>query len=215
MFAKLFSSVSLTVIAALLTGSSVLGQTEQASPVKGKAPIRVALNADGSLSGHVFAMLDNEQAPMVAEVKLVADGKTVAAGSTDIVGNFSFADVKPGEYTMAGVSGEYVGNQVVVVSAGDEAVGEENASAYTSLALQVAYDGGCSTCGEVAYAEAAPIYSDVAAPVSSCSTCGGGFGGGGAVAGGGGGSFRRLALIGAAVAIPVAIATGDPASPAE
>ena len=179
------------------------------------SPIRVVLSEDGTLEGRVFAMLDSEETPMVAKVSFASDGKTVASGETDVVGNFSFSDVEPGTYTMVGVSGEYVGDQVVVVSESTELGDEETEGVYTSLALQVApvdaYSdasyagvpmdsfaapvGDCNTCGvESSYG-------------SSCSACGGGGGGGGGIAGGS--SLRRLALLGAAIAIPVAIASGS------
>jgi hypothetical protein len=175
------------------------------------------LDENGTLEGRVFAMVGSEEAPMVAKVSLASEGKTVASGETDVIGNFSFSDVEPGTYTMVGVSGEYVGDQVVVVAANSEAVEEEVDGVYTSLALQVA---PVDVYADASYASV-PMDS-YAAPVSSCgscnscgggvsvgssySACGGGCGGGGIL---GGSSLRRLALLGTAVAIPVALSGDD------
>ena len=80
-----------------------------------QAAVRVNLTQNGALAGRVVTLLDSEDTPVVARVSLTADGKTVATSTTDIVGNFSFDDVKPGTYEMVGVSGEYVGGQSIVV----------------------------------------------------------------------------------------------------
>ena len=131
--------------------------------------IRVYLNEDGTLEGRVYAMLGSEETPMVAKVSLASEGKTIASGETDVIGKFSFSDVEPGTYTMVGVSGEYVGDQVVVVSeTADEAAEEvESEGVYTSLALQVA--------PVEVYSDA--VYSDIpmdsfAAPYAECGSCG-------------------------------------------
>ena len=202
-------------------------EADQKAEVSKDSVIRVLLNENGVLEGRVFAMVGAEQAPMVAKVSLAADGKTVASGETDVVGNFSFSDVEPGTYTMVGVSGEYVGDQVVVVAANSDEESEAEEGVYTALALQVA---PVEVYGDASYVG---VPMDSYAVESSCSTCDagvssfsacggscGGCGGGGIAGGGGGGllggsSLRRLALLGAAVAIPVAIATGNDASPDE
>lgn len=203
-------------------------QTAQESGAEKASTIRVVLNESGALEGRVFAMLGSEETPMVAKVSLASDGKTVASSETDVIGNFSFSDVEPGTYTMVGVSGEYVGDQVVVVSTASDLEAEESEGVYTALALQVAPVDVYSDAG---YA-GVPMDSFVA-PVSECGSCGacdscgvssysacgscggvgGGIGGGGGIAGGS--SLRRLALLGAAVAIPIAVSGGDAASPDE
>ena len=175
--------------------------------------VRVNLTEDGTLDGRVVTMLDSEETPVVARVSLTAEGRTVASSTTDIVGNFSFEDVKPGTYEMVGVSGQYVGGQSIVV-------GEAVEGGETSIELLVS-TAASTTVAPVANApmsayapvQAGSACSSCAAPAvsSSCSSCGGGFGGGGGIGGGGGAAFggssslRRLLLIGAAVAIPVAI----------
>lgn len=191
--------------------------------------VRAVLNESGALEGRVFAMLGSEETPMVAKVSLAADGKTVASSETDVIGNFSFSDVEPGTYTMVGVSGEYVGDQVVVVSTASDLEDEASGGVYTSLALQVApvdvysdasyagipmdsYAAPISECGSCGACDSCGVSS-----VSACGSCGGGVGGGIGGGGGiaGGSSLRRLALLGTAVAIPIAVSGGDAASPDE
>ena len=204
-------------IAMVACGNCFAEEADQAATTEQEAVIRVVLDENGTLEGRVFAMVGSEEAPMVAKVSLASEGKTVASGETDVIGNFSFSDVEPGTYTMVGVSGEYVGDQVVVVAANSEAVEEEVDGVYTSLALQVA---PVDVYADASYASV-PMDS-YAAPVSSCgscnscgggvsvgssySACGGGCGGGGIL---GGSSLRRLALLGTAVAIPVALSGDD------
>ena len=196
--------------------------------------VRVVLNESGALEGRVFAMLGSEETPMVAKVSLASDGKTVASSETDVIGNFSFSDVEPGTYTMVGVSGEYVGDQVVVVSTASDLEDEASGGVYTSLALQVApvdvYSdasyagipmdsyaapisecGSCGACDSCGVSSVSACGSCGVSSVSACGSCGGGIGGGGGIAGGS--SLRRLALLGAAVAIPIAVSGGDAASP--
>lgn len=192
----------------------------------GQAAVRVNLTQNGALAGRVVTMLDSEETPVVARVSLTADGKTVATSTTDIIGNFSFDDVKPGTYEMVGVSGQYVGGQSIVVGEAVEG-GENSVELRVSTAATVApianaplsalspvQAGACSSCAPVASS-----CSSCASPASSCSTCGGGVGGGiggrigGGAAFGGSSSLRRLLLIGGAVAIPVAISGDGGASP--
>ena len=192
----------------------------------GQAAVRVNLTQNGALAGRVVTMLESEETPVVARVSLTADGKTVATSTTDIIGNFSFDDVKPGTYEMVGVSGQYVGGQSIVVGEAVEG-GENSVELRVSTAATVApianaplsalspvQAGACSSCAPVASS-----CSSCASPASSCSTCGGGVGGGiggrigGGAAFGGSSSLRRLLLIGVAVAIPVAISGDGGASP--
>lgn len=183
--------------------------------------VRVNLTETGALAGRVVTMLDSEETPVVARVSLNADGKTVATSTTDIVGNFSFDDVKPGAYEMVGVSGEYVGGQSIVVGeaveGGESSVELRVTTAATSAVAPIAnaplsaiapvqaVGSSCSSC-------AAPAASSCSS-CNACSSCGGGFGGGiggGGTAFGGSSSLRRLLLIGGAVAIPVAIGGASP-----
>lgn len=212
--------VAACAIALVPFGNCFAEDAEKAVEKESDPAVRVVLSEDGTLEGRVFAMVGSEEAPMVAKVSLAADGKTVASGETDVIGNFSFSDVEPGTYTMVGVSGEYVGDQVVVVSTKSNEDADEGEEAYTALALQVAPVSAFADSSFVGV----PMDS-YAAPVSGCSSCGtsvgssfsacgGGCGGGGGIAGGS--SLRRLAILGAAVAIPVALSGGDDmASPDE
>jgi hypothetical protein len=145
---KAFAIMAAAVVA---TGSTAFAQADQNQKTEQEKPVvRVSLDSNGVLTGYVFAMLDDEQAPMLANVTLAAGGKTVASGDTDVVGQFSFKDVEPGEYTMVGVSGEYTGNQTVVVMPAEQAL--ETEEAYASVGLQVAYDN------EYAYAGGDAVY---------------------------------------------------------
>ena len=202
--------------------------------------IRVS-NADGAVSGQVYTMLDNQKTPLAGNVSLTdLAGATVATLKTDADGNFTFKDLKEGSYKAISVAGDYVGDtdiEVVRVASQEAtsvgiAVGpassDEILNAYAALpAAQFSSHGGgcgCSSCN------AAPVrtYS------TGCNTCsgggvglrsfgsrggfggfgGGGFGGGGLL-GGGAGGFGRLALLGGALAIPIALSGDDDASPAE
>ena len=81
------------------------------------------------------------------------------------------------------------GEEVIYDSAPIEYAGD-------SCGCGSAAGGACGSCGNFSAA-------------SSCNSCGGGRGGLFGGAGGSGPNFRRLALLAAAIAIPVAIATGD------
>lgn len=197
--------------------------------------IRVS-NADGAVSGQVYTMLDDQKTPLVGNVSLTdLAGTTVSSLKTDADGNFSFKDLKEGSYKAICIAGDYVGDadiEVVRVSAAQEsesvgiAVGpassDEILNAYAALPAAQFSSGGCNTCN------AAP-----ARTYSTCNSCsggvglrsfgrgGGGFGGGGFGGGGfgggllgGSGGFGRLALLGGALAIPLALGGDDDASPA-
>lgn len=185
--------------------------------------IRV-VSVDGKIEGEVFAMLDGGKTPLMSNVSLTdSEGTTISTFSTDLTGKFSFNDVEPGRYKAVGISGDYVGEQEFVIAVGSSDETEQDSeSVYTSIPLAVSQ----APVGEVYSSYGAmPMssFSTVASPVlgsGSCSTCGGGGGYAGSCGGsalGGGFNFRRLALIGAAVAIPVALSGGndDMATPAE
>ena len=171
---------------------------------------KVSLTEDGQLSGHVFAMMDDEEAPIAGKVALTADGKTISAIETDATGNFSFEDVKPGLYTMIGVAGEYVGDKVIEVTP-FSTDGE-----YTAIPLAVAPKMNAG--GVFNSYSAMPMQTFSSAPVGTqyyggytAGGCSSGCGGGGGRLFSGGGNFRRLAIIGGAVGIAVGVS--GPASP--
>ena len=208
----------------LLTATSLIAHENSSV----EQAIRITL-ADGQIVGQVFAMLDEVKAPLVGKVSLTdAEGKTVSTSSTDDAGNFAFKDVEPGKYKAVGVAGDYVGDkeiEVVAVSVGEEAVADDS-GVYTAIPLAVApapsaaiFDTYASL--PAASFSAAPSFS-LGGGVGGCSGCGGGSGGGlgirsfggrsgGGCGGccGGGFSFRRLALIGGAIALPIALSGGS------
>ena len=195
--------------------------------------VQVSLSENGTLVGHVFAMMEDEKAPIAGKVTLTSAGRTVSTLETDETGNFSFRDIQPGQYNMIGVAGSYVGNKVIEVTPFSAVTAVESGEeAYTAVPLLVApsyspqvYDtlgaapvqtfaGGCESCGS-----AAPTYVEGYSVGGGCSSCGGGCsscagGSGGGIGGGGGfGSrgvgggvrFRRLALIGGTIGLAVGI----------
>jgi hypothetical protein len=194
-----------------------------AQDVESKDVVEVTLSEDGKLEGHVFTMIEDEEAPIAGKVTLTAEGKTVTSKETDPTGNFSFEDVKPGLYTMVGVAGEYVGDKVIEVKPFEE---EELAGEYTAIPLKVAPAFEPAALEPFA---AMPLQTLSSAPVlgnsyfggmstgcSACNTCGGGGFGGGFGSGGGFGAglnLRRLALIGGTVGLAVGLS--GPSSPDE
>ena len=191
--------------------------------------VQVSLSENGTLVGHVFAMMEDEEAPIAGKVTLTAAGRTVSTLETDNTGNFSFRDVAPGQYKMIGVAGSYVGNKVIEVTPFDAAEEATEEEAYTAVPLMVAPSyspqvldtygsapietfsgGGCTACGD-----SQPAYVEGYSVGGGCSTCGGG----GGFGGGGGGllgprPFRRLALIGGTIGLAVGISS-DSSSPDE
>lgn len=188
----------------------------------------------GNLPGQVFTHVGETKTPLSGKVTLVdAEGNTIATSQADAEGNFMFTDVGPGQYKTIGVSGDYAGEKSVVITADGESIeGEEvPIGNFQVIPLEV----GPATPGAIyeSYAELpAASFSDVVCEESaSCSTCAnstiqslggscgcsGGGGAGGAFGGklGAGLNYRRLALIGGAVAIPVALSGGadDAATP--
>ncbi len=207
-------------------------QAEDATENAQAEAIKVAA-ADGEIQGQVFTMLEDVKTPLLGNVSLKdSEGNTISTLTTDVTGKFSFKDVEPGRYQAIAVSGDYIGDTEIEVGDGSEEV----EGVYTSIPLAVAQPTASaivSSYGAMPAAQfsSAPISYASAGGCSTCSSsCGGGCGGG-AVGGcgggcgggfgggllGGGGNFRRLALLGTAVAIPVALSGGndDDASPAE
>ena len=178
--------------------------------------VQVSLSENGSLVGHVFAMMEDEEAPIAGKVTLTADGQTVSTLETDETGNFSFRDVEPGQYNMIGVAGSYIGNKVIEVTPFDAVLSDESEEAeeeaYTAVPLLVAPSyaaqdygsfgaapvetfsagGGCASCSQPSYVEGYSVGGGCSTCGGGCSTCGGGGGG----FGGGGGGFGGGGLLG-------------------
>ncbi len=198
----------LTTIAIILSASFSFAQTTN-------EVLEVSLNEDGTLSGHVFTIMENEEAPIAGKVTLTNEGKTVAVKETDATGTFSMKDIEPGTYKMIGIAGEYVGDQVIEVKPFSEA-------SYTAVPLKVS--PSFSPAAAMQDFGGAPLQTFSAGPIFSgpvttgCVPSGyvsGGFGGGGGGIGFDGGlNFRRLALIGGAVGLAVGLSSG-PSSPDE
>lgn len=183
--------------------------------------IRIAV-ADGEVSGQMFAMLGTEKAPLVGKIALTtADGKTITTAESDGMGKFTFTDVKPGNYKAVGIAGDYVGDtDVEVLSVGvaveQELQVEEN-GVYTSIPLAVAPAASpaifemYSSLPAASFSSAPSLGSNDVISFGGSSGCCSNF------SGRGGFNFRRLALLGTAVAIPVALSGGgdDPATPEE
>jgi len=136
--------------------------------------------------------------------------------TADAEGNFSFANVAPGAYTMAAVSGSMFGSHPVTVEPFAAAVAP---AAPVQIALEpvqfdsaspIVYDefagaplSSCDTCSAPAAVVSSPCG---ASACGSCNTCGGGLGGGiaggriGGRLGGGllGGGGSRIGLVGLA-----------------
>ena len=183
--------------------------------------VSVALDAEGQLTGQVYVLIEGEKTPLAGKVSLTSDGETVSSVNTDRNGNFAFEDLAPGIYTAIGVSGDYVGKQVITVG-GDK-------SEYTSLAIPVSQGGdyiydayGSVPVDTLSSAPVAGQYYDgyavdnysFADYVGSCGTCGSCGGGGRFFNGGSGTRFRRLAIIGGTIGLAVGIRNRD-ASPDE
>ena len=168
---------------------------------------KIEVNKDGSLTGNVFATVEDKNQPVDARVTLSSEGVVIEAVQAED-GVFSFANVAPGAYTLTGTAAGFTGGQVFDVAP---------------------HAGGCSTCNlglqstsDVVY-ESSPVYD---APVSACGSCGstcgscggGGFGGGGFSGGGigrrllGSRPLLRAGLIGGVVAIAVSDDDDDDAS---
>ena len=215
---------------ALCLPFTLMAQEDPAAETK-KEVVRVSVS-DGAIRGQVFTLLDNEKAPLVGKVSLTdADGKTISSLNTDDDGNFSFNDIEPGMYKAVGVAGDYVGDTEIEVIVGEEVAPEGE---YTAIPLAVAPASSSAIFNTYSSLPAASFsalqHSSIGCSGGSCggyracSSCGGGSsrgvgfrsfggcgGGCGGIAGGGlfGGGFGRLALIGGAVAIPIALAGGS------
>jgi len=143
----------------------------------------ITLQEDGSLKGKAFVAATDEAVD--AKISLTQDGKIVSTVATDEKGNFSFANVEPGVYSLQGLADPYVGSADVSVApfsgGGCQSCSSCNVG-FSSPAPEVAY----SSCGS------APAQAFAAAP---CNCAGGG---GGLLSGGGGGG-----VVGGIVAIAV------------
>ena len=190
----------------------------------------VAQLVDGELEGRLHSVFEGVDFTDTS-VKIYDSAKTLVGETTaNASGHFAIADLETGyyEFVASGTEG--------YAAFGFEAV--EANEAYTSTAFQD-FDAtlsspvdsfsvsDCATCGDVVYGDtvsSSPV--EFAAGCTSCSgafsSCGGGCGAVSSCCGGGGGggfgggrlfggglNLRRLGLLGAAVAIPIAISGGS------
>jgi len=187
-------------------------QKTEVAKVAAPAVEKIEVNQDGSLTGKVFATVNEENKPVDAKVTLSSEGVVIEAVQAEN-GVFSFANIAPGSYTLTGSAAGLAGGQAYEVAP---------------------YAGtGCSSCNlglqstDSVVHQSSPVYD---APVSACGSCGsacgscggglggGGFGGGGGVGGGigrrllGGRPLLRAGLIGGVVAIAVSDDDDDDAS---
>ena len=199
----LMACAALAFAAAPTFAQQASEKTEVAKVATTPAVEKIEVNKDGSLTGNVFATVEDKKQPVDARVTLSSEGVVIEAVQAED-GVFSFANVAPGAYTLTGTAAGFTGGQVFDVAP---------------------HAGGCSTCNlglqstsDVVY-ESSPVYD---APVSACGSCGstcGSCGGGGFGGGGGGGGLLgnrrllRLGLIGGVVAI--AVSDDDDVSPVE
>ena len=179
--------------------------------------VKVVLSENGQFSGQVVTDAALETATVSeAKVTLSADGKVIDSVTADAEGNFSFANVAPGAYTMAAVSGSMFGSHPVTVEPFAAAAVAPAAPVQIALepvqfdsASPIAYDqfagaplSSCDTCNAPAVVSS-PCGGSAC---GSCNTCGGGLGGGiaggriGGRLGGGllGGGGSRIGLVGLA-----------------
>jgi len=204
----LMACAALAFAAAPTFAQEASEKTEVAKVATTPAVEKIEVNKDGSLTGNVFATVEDKNQPVDAKVTLSSEGVVIEAVQAED-GVFSFANVAPGAYTLTGSAAGFTGGQVFDVAP---------------------HAGGCSTCNlglqstsDVVY-ESSPVYD---APVSACGSCGstcgsccggGGFGGGGFSGGGigrrllGSRPLLRAGLIGGVVAIAVSDDDDDDAS---
>ena len=183
--------------------------------------VRVGV-ADGQVQGQLFAMLGDQKAPLVGKIALTdATGKAVAVVQSDDEGKFAFTDINPGKYKAIGIAGDYAGDtdiEVLSVAVEETSVDGNKEGVYTAIPLPVA--PATSTAIFNAYPSLPTNAYSIAPSMGvnnvggggvSYSGCGCGCGSGSSFGRGaaGGFNFRRLALLGAAVAIPVALSGGD------
>ena len=205
----LMACAALAFAAAPTFAQEATDQKTEAAKAAVPAIQKIEVNQDGSLTGKVFATVEDEDKPVDAKVTLSSEGVVIEAVQTED-GVFSFANIAPGSYTLTGTAAGFAGGQAYEVAP---------------------YAGtGCSSCNlglhstsDVVH-QSSPVYD---APVSACGSCGstcgscGGVSGGGGGFGGGGGIGRRLlgsrpllraGLIGGVVAIAVSDNDDDDAS---
>ena len=176
----------------------------------GNKTIRVTA-ADGNVQGQIFAMIGEEKAPLVGKIALTdKDGKALATSQSDENGKFSFEDVKPGNYKAVGIAGDYVGHTDVQVLESEDVDSE----LFAAIPLPVAPAAAPQMYEAYAGLPAVQFSSAPARTTTSQSYIIRSAGGTSAPVRGGF-NFRRLAIIGAAAAIPIALSGGDddPATP--
>ena len=183
--------------------------------------VRIAVS-NGQVSGQLFAMLGTEKAPLVGKIALTTtDGKTITTAESDDAGKFVFTDVTPGNYKAVGIAGDYVGDtnvEVFAVSSSEEPETQnDDESVYTSIPLAVAPAPSPAIFEMYSSLPAASFSSTPSLGSGQVISLGDSSGCCTTFSRGSGFNFRRLALIGTAIAIPVALSGGDddPATPEE
>lgn len=185
----------------------------------------IKIVSDGEVRGQVFTFLGDVKTPLVGKISLTdGQGHTISTSQADESGNFVFQDVEPGSYKAIGVAGDYIGGadvEVLSIAVGEADSDEtQNEEFYTAIPLAVAPAQASTIFDTYASLPAASFSQAPSMGVSSGSnTCCGGFGvrslgGSGGCCGGGGAfrgsfNFRRLALLGGAIALPIALSGDD------
>lgn len=184
------------IVMSIATG--LMANEPNDSPEVPADAIRVNLS-EGAMTGFVFQNVQDQQKPVPAKVTLASGKKIVDSQVTDENGQFSFANVEPGVYTVVGTASGMVGDQVVEVG-----TFEATNASFAQMPLEVApgYDAGMvydsygdypvETFGGGEVVDSCGGYSYGGTCGDSCggSSCGGG--GGGGCGGCGGGRFGRL-----------------------
>ncbi len=173
----------------------------------------VRLNADGAFTGNAFSVDGEAKIPQAATVSLAQDGKLLHSVVADDAGQFSFADVAPGVYSLVATAGTYVGNMTVTLEPAAEPATEPAIPLALAAAAPVAAAPLAVKMSDYMGDNTAGIMGN--APMASyspgCATSGGGAGRAGI---GGSRRLRRFLIIGGIVGGVVG-GTAGRASPAE
>ena len=120
----LMACAALAFAAAPTFAQEASEKTEVAKVATTPAVEKIEVNKDGSLTGNVFATVEDKNQPVDAKVTLSSEGVVIEAVQAED-GVFSFANVAPGAYTLTGSAAGFTGGQVFDVAP---------------------HAGGCSTC---------------------------------------------------------------------
>ena len=97
---------------------------------------KVMLKKDGTLTGTVFVLKDEEKQPINAKVSLSSDGVIIDSVKADETGTFSFDNVEPGSYDMFATADNMVASQAVeVMPYADGGFVDGGSVSYTHLTL--------------------------------------------------------------------------------